>query len=102
MSNRHGSPQIGTVNFVLLIVISVLLIVGLVAWLVYAHQPHPTIAASPASIVNTQSSTGSVATAPQIRSTSDLKDSIQTLDQNDPVSTNSGDLNQLNQESNDF
>jgi prepilin-type N-terminal cleavage/methylation domain-containing protein len=82
ISSQHGFSIVET-----LLVVAVVVVLGLVGYKVY-HRQHDTTA------TNSSQSTGSatandVASAPEVKSTSDLDKAATTLDQTDPAASNS-------------
>jgi prepilin-type N-terminal cleavage/methylation domain-containing protein len=77
----------------LVIVIAVLAIVGLVGYRVISGRSTST--STTKSAATSENATASVSSAPAIKSTSDLDKAQQTLDQNDPATSNASDSNQL-------
>lgn len=72
-----------------LLVVGLLLMLSLTGWFLFHQQP----AKAPAKPTPTQAYAASV--APQIHSSEDFGSALQTLDANDPVASNDGDISRL-------
>lgn len=98
---RIRKQQSGFAIIELVLIVVILVAIGFAGWWVYQKRndttaPSPTTTAS-----NTQSPVAkNVSTAPTVNSTSDLDKELNTLDQNDPSTTNSADSSQLDSQSN--
>lgn len=96
MKNRKNQSGFAILELILVVVI-VAVLAG-AGWWVYNRQ-HKSSPAASNSTASSQSSSGNVSPAPQIKTSNDLDQALQVLNQNDPTTANSSDTSQLNSQS---
>lgn len=98
---RIRKQQSGFAVVELVVVIVILAAIGCVGWWVYQQHNTATTTASTTLTTSTQSPVAkNVSSAPSVNSTSDLDAALNTLNQNDPTTTNSSDTSQLSSQAN--
>ncbi len=99
MKTRKNQSGFAILELVLVVVI-VAVLAG-AGWWVYNRQ-HKSSPAASNSTASNRSSSGNVSPAPQIKTSNDLDQALQVLNQNDPATANSSDTSQLNSQTSAF
>lgn len=99
MKTRKNNAGFALMELILVVVV-VAVLAG-ASWWVYQRQ-HKSTSSTSNSTTSNQPSSGSVSPAPQIKTSNDLDQALQVLDQNGPTTANSSDTSQLNSQTSAF